>query len=119
MESGVNIGSQVRPEIPCPQEDLTLLAQHQVCGTDFRSICRTCVCVYVYNFCLLATKQPFLRERDHHSLQNYEKQYRDDELPVFCLSPERNCMYLLKVFVYKVLTRISFCCAATFHRCNK
>lgn len=88
MESEVSVGSQVRVETPHPQVDLTFLAQHQVCGTDFRSICRICVYICVHNFCLLATKWPFLK-RFHPSLQNYEKQYRDYELPVFGLSLER------------------------------
>lgn len=93
MESGVSVGSQVRVETPHLQEDLTLLAQHQVCGTDCKSMCRICVCMCVHNFCLLTTKLPFLK-RYHHSLQNYEKQCRDDELPVFGLFPEREKLYV-------------------------
>lgn len=118
MESGVSIGSHVREEALHPQ-DLTLQTQYQVCGTDFRSICRICVYMCVHNFCLLATKWPFLR--DTIIVYKITRSILEMMSFLYFVPPlkERNCMYLWNVFIYIILTSISFCCAATFHRCNK
>lgn len=93
MESGVSIGSHVREEALHPQ-DLTLQTQYQVCGTDFRSICRICVYMCVHNFCLLATKWPFLR--DTIIVYKITRSILEMMSFLYFVPPlkERNCMYL-------------------------